>query len=162
MNPEKLRDLAEKFREFADTGIRDILGEPAVGPVTGYAHIISQLREMFIMAVCGAGIAFFFEVYESMLRLPAERAGDDGKKRKLSPGILQAVFDFLFCIMAALVAARFWYISSCGRISFHETAALAAGIFAGKAVFLFKNSEHGRALAAVYVIMLIVAYIIVA
>lgn len=54
MNSEKVRELLETFHDFFDSGIRSILGETSVDPVTGYAYIVSQLREMFIMAVCGA------------------------------------------------------------------------------------------------------------
>ena len=147
MNSEKIRELLEILHDFLDSGMRSILGETSVDPVTGYDYIVSQLREMFIMAVCGACIAFLFEVYEGVL-LNADRRG-----------IIRDILDLLFCVMAALVAARFWYVSSCGRISFHEAAAMFAGILLGRLVFVFKNSKRVRTLAAVYVIMLITAYI---
>ena len=63
--------------------------------------------------------------------------------------------------MAAMIAARFWYISSYGRISFHETVSLIAGILLGRSVFFFKKSKRIRAATAVYVIMLITAYILI-
>ena len=147
MNSEKIRELFEILHDFLDSGIRNILGETSVDPVTGYDYIVSQLREMFIMAVCGACIAFLFEVYEGVL-LNSDRRS-----------IIRDILDLLFCVMAALIAARFWYVSSCGRISFHEAAALLAGILLGRLVFVFKNSKPVRTLAAVYVIMLITAYI---
>lgn len=149
MNSERIRELLETLHDFLDSGIRNLLGETSVDPVTGYAYIISQMREMFIMAVCGACIAFLFEVYEGVL---------SGAERR---GIMREILDLLFCIMAALIAARFWYISSCGRISFHEAAAMLLGILLGRLVFVFKNSKSVRTLAAVYVIMLITAYIVI-
>lgn len=149
MNSESIRGLLETLHDFLDSGIRNLLGETSVDPVTGYAYIVSQLREMFIMAVCGACIAFLFEVYEGVL---------SGAERR---GIMREILDLLFCIMAALIAARFWYISSCGRISFHEAAAMLLGILLGRLVFVFKNSKPVRTLAAVYVIMLITAYIVI-
>ena len=149
MNSERIRELLETLHDFLDSGIRNLLGETSVDPVTGYAYIISQMREMFIMAVCGACIAFLFEVYEGVL---------SGAERR---GIMREILDLLFCIMAALIAARFWYISSCGRISFHEAAAMLLGILLGRLVFVFKNSKLVRTLAAVYVIMLITAYIVI-
>ena len=42
-----------------------------------------------------------------------------------------------------------------------EAAALIAGLLIGRSVFLFKNSKSVRALAVVYVIMLIIAYIVI-
>lgn len=149
MSSEKISWLLEMVHDFLDSGIGHILGNTSVEPVTGYAYIVSQLREMFIMVVCGACIAFLFEVYESIL-------SDTGKR-----GAIGVVLDLLFCVMSALVAARFWYVSSCGRISFHEAAAMLAGILLGRLVFAFKNSKPVRTLAAVYVIMLITAYIVI-
>ena len=125
MNADRWGQLTDSIRDFLDSGIRRILGGVTVDPITGYEYIFSQIREIFIMAVCGA------------------------------------CMDFLFCVAAALIAARFWYISSCGRISFHEAAALIAGLLIGRSVFLFKNSKPVRALAVVYVIMLIIAYIVI-
>ena len=181
MREEKWREIAEYIRDFADSGIRDVIKGVTTDPVTGYEYIFSQIREIFIMAACGACIAFLFEVYEGIYALgragrkenpekarKERNGGSTGRQRKkrrklkISERTVRILLDFLFCAAAALIAARFWYISSCGRISFHEAAALVVGIFAGRSVFLFKNSKPVRALAVVYVIMLITAYIVIA
>lgn len=66
MNADRWGQLTDSIRDFLDSGIRRILGGVTVDPITGYEYIFSQIREIFIMAVCGACIAFFFEVYESI------------------------------------------------------------------------------------------------
>ena len=66
MNADRWGQLTDSVRDFLDSGIRRILGGVTVDPITGYEYIFSQIREIFIMAVCGACIAFFFEVYESI------------------------------------------------------------------------------------------------
>lgn len=151
MDLEKFGLMAEKVREFFLSAFEDLIGEAPSGLIYGYDRIFLQLREIFIMAVCGACIAFFFEVYDSLIPY-----GDSRGRRWL-----KGVFDLLFCLMAAMIAARFWYISSYGRISFHETVSLIAGILLGRSVFFFKKSKRIRAAAAVYVIMLITAYILI-
>ena len=173
MNADRWGQLTDSVRDFLDSDIRRILGGVTVDPITGYEYIFSQIREIFIMAVCGACIAFFFEVYESIYtmssggRKPRSAGGAESggpekhRKKKGFKGAPRVVLDFLFCVAAALIAARFWYISSCGRISFHEVAALIAGLLIGRSVFLFKNSKPVRALAVDYVIMLIIAYIVI-
>ncbi len=155
MDLEKFSLITDRVRDFLLSGAGGFLQEAPSEPLYGYEGILLQLREIFIMAVCGACIAFFFEVYESMMPPGAPDGRSRGRQR------IKAVFDLLFCLTAAVMAARFWYISSYGRISFHETAALAAGILLGRYVFFFKNSERIRAAAAVYVIMLITAYILI-
>lgn len=167
MNWEKISLAWNDIRASAESWIGHLIEKAPVQSLSGYDHIVLQLREMFIMAVCGACIAFLFEVYESILppgaTIPLHAvlsSGADGARRRRER-VKIAVFDFLFCIMSAMIAARFWYVSSYGRISFHEAAALSAGILLGRAVFAFKNSKHLRAMAVVYVIMLITAYIIV-
>lgn len=158
MKEEKWEAIIGQIREFADSGVSGIIHGVTTDPVTGNEYIFSQIREILIMAVCGACIAFLFEVYEGIYAM-AGKAGDKKRKWKVKKKTIRILLDFLFCAAAALIAARFWYISSCGRISIHEAAAMIGGIFAGRSVFLFKNSKPVRALAAVYVIMLITAYI---
>ena len=170
MNWEKISLAWNDIRASAESWIGHLIEKAPVQSLSGYDHIVLQLREMFIMAVCGACIAFLFEVYESILPPGATISphavlspGADRVKRRRER-VKIAVFDFLFCIMSAMIAARFWYVSSYGRISFHEAVfpiLYPAGILLGRAVFAFKNSKHLRAMAVVYVIMLITAYIIV-
>ena len=151
MNADRWGQLTDSVRDFLDSGIRRILGGVTVDPITGYEYIFSQIREIFIMAVCGACIAFFFEVYESIYtmssggRKPRSAGGAESggpekhRKKKGFKGAPRAVLDFLFCVAAALIA----------------------GLLIGRSVFLFKNSKPVRALAVVYVIMLIIAYIVI-
>ena len=151
MNADRWGQLTDSVRDFLDSGIRRILGGVTVDPITGYEYIFSQIREIFIMAVCGACIAFFFEVYESIYtmssggRKPRSAGGAESggpekhRKKKGFKGAPRVVLDFLFCVAAALIA----------------------GLLIGRSVFLFKNSKPVRALAVVYVIMLIIAYIVI-
>ena len=155
MNADRWGQLTDSVRDFLDSGIRRILGGVTVDPITGYEYIFSQIREIFIMAVCGACIAFFFEVYESIYTMSS------GGRKPRSAGGAESGGPEKHRKKKGLIAARFWYISSCGRISFHEAAALIAGLLIGRSVFLFKNSKPVRALAVVYVIMLIIAYIVI-
>ena len=151
MDLEKIGPVAEKIRDLLLSVSEDLIGKAPTGLIYGYDRIFLQLREIFIMAVCGACIAFFFEVYESLVP-------DGGSRRRRW---MKGVFDLIFCLMSAMIAARFWYISSYGRISFHETISLIAGILLGRSVFFFKKSKRIRAAAVVYVIMLITAYILI-
>ena len=56
MNADRWGQLTDSVRDFLDSGIRRILGGVTVDPITGYEYIFSQIREIFIMAVCGACI----------------------------------------------------------------------------------------------------------
>ena len=83
MREEKWREIAEYIRDFADSGIRDVIKGVTTDPVTGYEYIFSQIREIFIMAVCGACIAFLFEVYEGIYAMGrAGRKENPEKARK--------------------------------------------------------------------------------
>ena len=117
MNADRWGQLTDSVRDFLDSGIRRILGGVTVDPITGYEYIFSQIREIFIMAVCGACIAFFFEVYESIYtmssggRKPRSAGGAESggpekhRKKKGFKGAPRVVLDFLFCVAAALIAS---------------------------------------------------------
>lgn len=151
MNADRWGQLTDSIRDFLDSGIRRILGGVTVDPITGYEYIFSQIREIFIMAVCGACIAFFFEVYESIYtmssggRKPRSAGGAESggpekhRKKKGFKGAPESRPGFFILRGSGFDRSSFWYISSCGRISFHEAAALIAGLLIGRSVFLFKN-----------------------
>ncbi len=130
-------------------GINEVLGTPGTEPVTGLGYIAVQVREVFMMFACGACVAFLYRVYDGVLKRSNER------------GRIIILTDILFCLAAGVLILQFWYGSSYGRLSVHEGAGLAAGIWLGAKAFRFGKSKRVHTIAFVYVIMLVTAYILI-
>lgn len=189
--PLDLKGLRYLLTHEIDT----FLGTPTTAPLTGMDYIYNQIREMIIMAACGACLAFLYEIYDvgikkiirrgrsalqnrSDTRLGAIKFDDDDDEesiRELSVPRTEQIFDrlintsaliritdIIFCIIAGFMILQFWYSSSYCSASLHEGAALLAGAVTGRKVFQFRKSKHLHTIALVYVIMLLMAYIIIA
>ena len=150
------------LRYMLTHGVDSVLGGPTVEPLTGLDYIYTQLREILVMAACGACIAFLYEIYDAGLQklMPALRPKLPGKLATNTVVVRTA--DIIFCLFAGFLVLQFWYGSSYCTVSLHEGLGLMSGIIAGRRVFRFRNSKHMHTIALVYVIMLVTAYIIIA
>ena len=171
-----LPDHAKSLRRMLTYDLDSVLGTPTTAPLTGMDYIYNQLREILIMAACGACIAFLYEIYDIGLRklipkLQSRKTKADSEnpdtqnhrinKILLANSLIIRLADILFCILAGFLILQFWYGSSYCSASVHEGLALIAGVLLGRRVFNFRNSKHMHTIALVYVIMLITAYIII-
>ena len=81
MKEEKWEAIIGQIREFADSGVSGIIHGVTTDPVTGNEYIFSQIEEILIMAVCGACIAFLFEVYEGIYAMAMAGKEGGGKEK---------------------------------------------------------------------------------
>ena len=163
--PRTIKDMGsaiKQLRYLLTHGVDSILGGPTTDPLTGLDYIYNQLREILVMAACGACIAFLYEIYDMSLQklMPAIRPKLPA--RLANNTVVVRTADILFCLVAGFIVLQFWYGSSYCTVSLHEGLALMAGIISGRRVFRFRNSKHMHTIALVYVIMLVTAYIIIA
>lgn len=189
--PLDLKGLRYLLTHEIDT----FLGTPTTAPLTGLDYIYNQLREILIMAACGACLAFLYEIYDvgmvkvlrrgrSILQSRSDRRlrfiGNDDENydelirelsvpraeriigRLINTSALIRITDIIFCLVAGFIILQFWYGSSFCSASVHEGLALIAGTVLGRKVFNLRNSKHLHTIALVYVIMLLIAYIIIA
>lgn len=145
--PQPVSDGIAAMRRLATQGVDSVLGWPPEGPVTGIAFIQDQLREMVILAACGACIAFLFQVYS-------------GAVGGLSRRVL-VVTDLLFCIGAGILILQFWFRSSYGRLSLHEALGFGAGFLLGMRIFQRGKTKPWHTAAVFYVILMVIACIVI-
>ncbi len=171
-----ITDYTKSLRRMLTYDLDSVLGTPTTAPLTGMDYIYNQLREILIMAACGACIAFLFEIYDIGLRklipkLRSRKLKEDPEnpdtqrhgtnKTRLANSYIIRLSDVIFCILAGFLILQFWYGSSYCSTSVHEGLALIAGVLAGRRVFNFRNSKQMHTIALVYVIILITAYIMI-
>ena len=136
--PLDLKGLRYLLTHEIDT----FLGTPTTAPLTGMDYIYNQIREMIIMAACGACLAFLYEIYDVGMGKVLRRAKvhlrppgyepDEQQEKSLiykiinSSGLIR-ITDIIFCIIAGFMILQFWYSSSYCSASLHEGAALIAG-----------------------------------
>lgn len=149
---QKIEALMHSLRRLLTYGVDSLIGTPSPGYAGGTEMMLIQLREMFIMFICGACTAFMFRVYNGYVRKTA------------AAGIILAVCDIVFCVLAGITVIQFWYRSSFVRISLHETAAMLAGLAAGLHIFNFENnggnSKRIHTAAFIYGILLVLVVFI--
>ena len=66
-----------------------------------------------------------------------------------------------FCIIAGVVIARFWFRSSYGRLSIHETLGLLTGLAVGLRTFAVGKSKRRHTISVIYVILITIAYFVI-
>ena len=71
------------------------------------------------------------------------------------------IFDIIFCIIAGVVIARFWFRSSYGRLSIHETLGLLTGLAVGLRTFAVGKSKRRHTISVIYVILITTAYFVI-
>ncbi len=148
--------LIVSFMKYFFTDVVDRLtGEPVPDPLTGADFMGQQIREILIMAACGACVAFMFQSYNGCVDRHINVDSTLLVRRAL-------VFtDIIFCIIAGIIIAEFWFKSSYGRLSVHEACGLAAGLAAGMRTFAFGKSKRKHTIAVIYVILIITAYFVI-
>lgn len=149
-----LKDL----RYMLTHDMNEILGSPTTAPLTGLTYIGAQLREILIMFSCGACIAFLFQIYDVALHKLKPSLPD----RLAASTLTVRIADIFFCICAGFIMMQFWYGSSYCNPSVHESLSLVGGILLGRKVFNLRKSKHMHTIASIYVILLVIAYIIIA
>lgn len=147
-----IRQIIKYIRYLLIYGVDSLLNGPSSEPETGLDFMMCQIREVFIMAACGACAALMFYAYNGY----AVRLKGSGRGR----AALVAA-DIIFCILIGIVIAKFWFRSSYGRLSFHEALGLLGGAAAGMRVFVNGKSKRRHTIAAIYVILILTAYFVI-
>lgn len=144
------------YMKYFFTDVVDRLtGKPTPDPLTGIAFMEQQIREILIMAACGACVAFMFQAYNGCIQRHVKVDTPQWVRRAL-------VFtDIAFCIIAGNIIAGFWFRSSYGRLSIHEACGLIAGLIIGMHTFAFGKSKRKHTIAVIYVILIITAYFVI-
>lgn len=188
--------LAEYMQYIFGDVVDRLAGEPTTEPLTGVGFMAQQIREMLIMASCGACVAFMFQAYNGCIKRSldvssgrdarhiadsaaeeyadhascvgeAENAGKGahrGLGRTLSVVLRRAALvtlDIIFCIIAGVVIARFWFRSSYGRLSVHEAFGMIVGLAVGMRTFALGKSKRRHTIAVIYVILITTAYFLI-
>lgn len=195
--------LAEYMQYIFGDVVDRLAGEPTTEPLTGVGFMAQQIREMLIMASCGACVAFMFQAYNGCIKRSldvssgrdarhiadsaaeeyadhascageAENAGKGahrGLGRTLSAVLRRAAplfvrgalvtLDIIFCIIAGVVIARFWFRSSYGRLSVHEAFGMIVGLAVGMRTFALGKSKRRHTIAVIYVILITTAYFLI-
>jgi hypothetical protein len=152
MNVDNIRKVIRYLNSLLTGGVDSLIGRPTVDTLTGLDFITEQLRELLIMAACGACIAYIFTVYNGFIK----RSFPTGRRNL--PVIL---LDMIFCIIAGVIISRFWFKSSFGRLSLHEGTAFMFGLFSGIKTFAFVKSKRVHTISVIYVILVVIAYYVI-
>lgn len=147
-----VRQIFKYVKYLLTSGVDSLINEPYAETETGLAFMAGQLRELLIMAACGACAALMFYVYDGYAR----RLTGSGKMRTV-----QFIADIIFCIFLGIVIAEFWFKSSYGRLSFHESLGFICGAAVGIRTFAVGKSKRRHTIAAIYVILIITAYFVI-
>lgn len=145
--------LHQYLKYFFDDIADKLTGKPVLDPLTGVDFMMQQLREMLIMAACGACIAFMFQAYNGCVKRCS-------LKRLLVRRAL-VITDIIFCIIAGVIIAKFWFRSSYGRLSVHEALGTFIGLAVGMRTFAFGKSKRRHTIAVIYVILIMIAYFVI-
>ena len=152
--------IIDCMRYFFTDVVDRLTGEPAPDPLTGFDFMAQQLRETLIMAACGACVAFMFQAYNGCIKRWQAGMAARCARRRLVRGAL-VILDIIFCIIAGIVIAKFWFKSSYGRLSVHEAFGLLAGLAVGLRTFAVGKSKRRHTISVIYVILIITAYFVI-